>query len=112
MLAAGQQRIEGGNLEGGADRPANRGPLLDDVEAADACGSRCRREEGRQHVDGCRLAGAVGPEEAVDLARRDLEVDAGDGRDSALEPPDEAPNLDCGLHAATLAMYESCKARR
>ena len=50
---------------------------------------RASRRSGGSSVDehqhGRRLAGAVGPEEAVDLARRDLQVDAVDGLDPALE---------------------------
>ena len=38
-----------------------------------------RLQQRGQHVDGGRLAGAVGPQEAEDLARRHLERHAGDG---------------------------------
>jgi hypothetical protein len=48
------------------------------------------RQQRREHEDGGRTCRAVGPEEAVDLAGRDLEVDAVDGVDVALEGADEA----------------------
>ena len=67
VLAGGQVRVERGLLEGGADRVANGGALLDDVEAGDAGAPRGGREEGGEHVDRGRLAGAVRAEEAVDL---------------------------------------------
>jgi hypothetical protein len=35
------------------------------------------------------LPAPFGPEEAVDLARRDVQVDAVDGTDAAFELPDE-----------------------
>jgi hypothetical protein len=44
-------------------------------------------------VHGRRLAGAVRAEEAVDLARRDLEVDAVDRARALLELADEALDL-------------------
>ena len=72
VLAAGQQRVERGLLQGGADRGAHLRPFLDDVEAGDAGGAGGGREEGGQHQHRRRLAGAVGAEEAVDLALGDL----------------------------------------
>ena len=48
------------------------------------------REQGCQHVDGRRLAGAVRAEEAVDLAGVHDEVDAVDGAEAAGELPHEA----------------------
>ena len=55
-----------------------------------------RLEQGRQHPQRRRLAGAVRADEAEDLARLDREVDAGDGErpvvalDQALGPDDGA----------------------
>ena len=46
-----------------------------------------RPQQRRQHPHGGRLAGAVRPEEGVDLALGDLEVDAADGLDAAVELP-------------------------
>jgi hypothetical protein len=48
-------------------------------------------------VDGRGLPGAVGTEEAVDLARSDTEVDAVDSADAAFELSDEALDLDATL---------------
>ena len=60
------------------------------------------RQQRREHVHGRRLARAVGAEEAVDLARADLEVDAVDGLDAALELAHEALGADAllGAHGA------------
>ena len=75
MVAARQHRIERRLLERGADHRAHLRPLPDDVVAAHPSRSGGRRQERRQHQHGRRLAGPVRPEEAVDLARLDAEVD-------------------------------------
>jgi len=75
VLAAGQERVERGLLEGGADARPDLRPVVHDIEAGDPGRSRGRRQERRQHVHGRGLAGAVRAEEAVDLARRHHEVD-------------------------------------
>ena len=49
------------------------------------------------------LPGAVGPEEAVDLARRHLQVDPVDGPRAVLEFADEAFDLDA--RTGSLATY-------
>ena len=72
-------------LQRGADRRAHPRPFGDDVEAADPRDAAGRRQQRRQHQHRRRLAGAVGPEEAVDLARLDLEVDAVDRARPLLE---------------------------
>ena len=64
-------------------------PLLADVVASHAGGSRGRRQQRRQHQHGRRLAGAVRAEEAVDLAGSDVEVDPVDGPRALLELADE-----------------------
>ena len=94
MLPGGQLRIEGGLLERGADRVADPGALLDHVESGDPGGARGGWEKGGEHVDGGRLPGAVGSEEAIDLAGVDLEVDPVDGPDPTLELTGEARDLD------------------
>ena len=94
MLAAGQQRVERGLLKRGADRLAHVCALADDVVAGHARRARGGRQQRGEHQHGRRLAGAVGAEEAVDLAGLDLEVDAVDGADAALELADEAVDLD------------------
>ena len=69
VLDAGQERVERGLLQRGPDRGADLGALLGHVEPGHGRPAAGRREEGGQHVDGRRLAGAVRAEEAVDLAR-------------------------------------------
>ena len=72
VLAAGEQRVERGLLQRGADRRcAPPGPALTTSKPATRARARGRRQERRQHQHRRRLAGAVRPEEAVDLARRD-----------------------------------------
>ena len=94
VLAAGQQRVERGLLEGGADRLAHVRALADDVVAAHARGARGGRQQRGEHEHGGRLAGAVRPEKSVDLAGLDAEVDAVHRADAALELADEAVDLD------------------
>ena len=67
----GQQRVERRLLQRGADRRAHRGALADDVVARHARRARGRRQQRGEHQHRRRLARAVGPEEAVDLAGRD-----------------------------------------
>ena len=109
VLAAGEVRVERGLLQRGADRAAHLGALLDDVEAGDASRARGRRQQRRQDEHRRRLAGAVGTEEPVDLAGRDLEVDPVDGAHAALEVADEAFDLDAvrGVAHAPLAATEA-----
>ena len=65
---------------------------VDDVVAGHPGAAAGRAQQRGQHPHRGRLAGAVGPEEGVDLALGDLEVDAVDGPDlvpeTALEPLD------------------------
>jgi hypothetical protein len=97
VLVAGEERVEGGFLEGGADRRADLRAFADDVEAGDAGGAGGGGKQRGQHQDRGRLAGAVGAEEAVDLARLDPQVDAVDGARTFLELTDEADGFDAGL---------------
>src|SRR5690606_24095740 len=53
--------------------------LLEDVEAVDLRAALRRRQEAGEDLHRRRLAGAVGPEEAEDLALLDGEVEVGDG---------------------------------
>ena len=64
-----------------------------DVEPGDSGRSRGDAEQRAQHLDRGRLTGTVGPEEAVDLAVRHVEVDPGD-RFEVAEGPSEGPCLD------------------
>jgi hypothetical protein len=75
QLAAGHQRVERRFLQGDADRGAHRPRLLDDVVAGDGGAAAGGQQQRRQHPHGRRLAGAVGPEETVDLALLDRDLD-------------------------------------
>ena len=94
MVAPGQHRVERRLLERRADHDAHLRPLLDDVVAADARRPGRRRQQRRQHQHGRRLAGAVRPEEAVDLARLDAQVDPVHRTRPFLELADETLDLD------------------
>src|SRR5207342_3138447 len=93
----GQERIERGLLERDADEPADLRPVLHDVVATDERRTRGRRQQRRQNVDGRGLPGTVRAEEAVDLSRRDGEVDAVDRARALAVLADEPPNLDAVL---------------
>ena len=97
MLGAGEERIEGRLLEGGADHGAHLGAFADDVVAADPGGARRGRQQRGEHVDRRRLAGSVGPEEAVDLAGLDAQVDPVHRPRSLLELPDQVRGFDRGV---------------
>jgi hypothetical protein len=106
VLPGGQVRVQGRLLERGADRVAHRGAVLDDVVTGDPGRTRGGREEGGEHVHGGRLTGAVGSEEAVDLARAHFEVDSVDGADVALEHADQPVDLDSvGLRLASVPAW-------
>ena len=61
--------------------PADLLGLRGHVEAEDPGGPRGRQQERGQDLDQGGLAGAVGPEQAEELARGDLQVDPGEGGD-------------------------------
>jgi len=101
VLAGREQGVQRGVLEGDADRGADRRGARDDVVARDARGARRRRQQRREHEHGGGLAGAVRPEEAVDLARGDAKLDSVDRPRALLELADEALDLDAvvvGVH--------------
>ena len=81
QLAAGLARVEAGLLEGDADLAAGAVRIAGDVNAGDLRTAGGDRQQRRQHPHGGRLAGAVGAEEAEDLAGVDLQVHAPDGLD-------------------------------
>jgi hypothetical protein len=94
VLTRRQKWIEGRLLERDADRVADRRPLSDDVVAGDGRRPRGRGEQRGEHVNGGRLAGAVRPQEAVDLTRGDGEVDPVDRPRALAELANEAVRLD------------------
>jgi hypothetical protein len=93
VLTAGQVLVDRGELPGQADPSADAMGLADDVVAehdgATGIGTEQRREEPHHR----RLAGAVGPEQAVDAATTDAEIDAPE-RLSRAEGLDDARRLD------------------
>jgi hypothetical protein len=94
VLTAGQQRVEGGLLQGGTDPLAHLGAFLDHVVSGNPGRTRGRRQEGRQHVHRGRLPRAIRAEEAVDLPGIDMEVDAVDGARTVLEDADQLVGFD------------------
>ena len=71
-----------------------------------------RPQQRHEHPHGRRLAGAVGSQKAVHLARRDLEIDAVDGLQAAFElplEPDDLDRRDYGilLHVQLLLAYRN-----
>jgi len=77
-----------------ADHPAHLGALAGHVEARDGRRLARGRQQRREHEHRRGLARAVGAEEAVDLARGDVEVDPLNGLDAALELALEAADRD------------------
>ena len=94
VISSREQRVESGLLERDADQRAHLRSFLDDVVPSDARRSGGRRQERRQDMDGGRLSRAVRPEEAVDLARRDGDVDPVDRAWALLVLANEPQNLD------------------
>src|SRR6185437_13357023 len=68
-----------------ADAALHLQGLAHRVEAADIDGALIRLGEAQQHEDGGRLAGAVGAQQAENLAALDREIDAVDRGDAAVE---------------------------
>ena len=103
MLATREDRVERGLLKRSADRGPHLRALPHDVESTHGRASARRRQQRSQHVHGGRLARAVGPEKAVDLAFRDRQIDAVDRPRALAELADELLGFDCwgvGAHAA------------
>ena len=89
QLDAGLLRVEGDVLQRDADAEAHLLRPLGDVEARHRRLPAGGREQRAEHLHRGRLAGAVGSEQAVDLAPRDGEVEVVDRGDVA-EGADEA----------------------
>jgi hypothetical protein len=83
VLLGGEVAVERRVLEDEADVAPDVVALAHDVVAGDARAARRRLGQRAQHVDGGRLPGAVGPEEAEDLPGRHLEADTAHGLDLA-----------------------------
>jgi hypothetical protein len=95
VLLGGQVAVERRVLEHEADVPADGVALAGDVEAVHAGGAGGGPGERAEHVDRRALAGAVGAEEAEDLAAGDGERHTADGLDLAVGL-DERVDLDGG----------------
>jgi hypothetical protein len=93
VLPACQVLVDRGQLAREADDAAHVIGLANDVVPEHARRPGVRAQQRGQHLDGGRLAGAVRPEDAVDRAAGDREIDAVDGARRA-EVLHEARGLD------------------
>ena len=98
QLAAGHQRVDRRLLQGDADRPAHRVAVRHHVVPGHPRAARRRPQERGEDAHHRCLPGAVGTEEAIDLAVADLEVESVDGADAAFELAYELVDLDGGAH--------------
>ncbi len=83
VLGDRQLAVERELLRHVADALARRGARRAQVDAGDAQRAAGRRQQAAEHAEGGRLAGAVGAEQAEDLAGLDLEADVVDGGEGA-----------------------------
>ena len=90
-----QRPVDDRLLEHDRARPARRERLGDDVPAGEPGGAGGRGDGPGEHADGGGLAGAVGPQEAEDLAGEDVEVDATHGLHIARVRLGQPPYFDC-----------------
>ena len=86
VLENGHGTIERVGLRDDADELLGQSRLGDDVDTADHDRAAGRDDSGGEHADGRALAGAIGPEQSVDLAGVDLQVDVVDGQHVAAHP--------------------------
>jgi hypothetical protein len=112
VVAPGEQRVERGLLQGGADRPSHGRAFALDVVPRHARPARGRWQQRGEHEHRRRLAGPVGAEEAMDLAGLDPQVDAVDGPYPALELADEPVALYPILHRIGSSDSEHAPERR
>ena len=100
VLAAGEVGVEARRLDEARDAIQCAHAVDHRIPAEQPCAARARTDQPEQHAQRCRLAGAVGAEVAVDVARLDGQVDVVDGRDVAVGL-DESARLDDRGHAST-----------
>jgi len=81
VLASGEVLVHRGHLAREADETAHGVGLGDDVVAEHAGAAGVRAQQGGEHADRGRLAGAVGTDQADNPALVDAQVDAVDGTD-------------------------------
>ena len=91
IFKAGERAIGGNKLRDIADAAADFGGGFHDVESRDKRSARGWREKGGEHFYGGGFAGAVGAEEAEDLAARNTEIDRVNGGDG----PVTAREVEC-----------------
>jgi hypothetical protein len=97
VLPAAEDLIDGGGLAGQPDPGAHPGRVGADVDAGDAGAAPVGGEQGGEHADEGGLAGAVGPQQAVDAAGRHGERQAIQRPDLPLEHLHQALDLDDGI---------------
>ncbi len=82
VLAPGRVAVDARCLRDVADRPPHRAGLGADVVSRDGRPTGIALRQGREDAHGRRLAGAVRPEQAEDLALGDGEPDPVEGANS------------------------------
>jgi hypothetical protein len=83
-------RIERRFLQGNADPQTHITGLRTDVEASHRRRATARREQRAEHPHDRRFSGAVRPEETVDLAAGDFQIDTVNGNELAELAPQRA----------------------
>ena len=94
-----EKRRESWNDRPSPSRRARRGRAVGDVDAGHPDPTRVRTEEARDHVEECRLPGAVGPDDADDLPVTGMEGDVIE-RGVAPERHRDASHFELGSAAA------------
>lgn len=109
VLRGGEVAVERRVLEDETDVAAHGVAPRGHVEAADVGGAGGRGDQRAEHVDGRALAGAVGAEEAEDLAAVDRERHAPDGLDVpvGLGEVDDLDGGNGGRHARSRITLQS-----
>jgi hypothetical protein len=79
VLAAGEVGVEAGSLHEPGDALQRARALAQRVATEQLDSALGGRDQAERHAKGCRLAGSVRAEEAVDVARVDVQVDVIDG---------------------------------
>src|SRR5574338_634130 len=106
VLACREVRVDGQVLRHVADGALQRGGSRAELLAVDQHLAPVAGQDAADHGDGGRLAGAVRPEQAVRLSRRDLEADAVDRR------PVAEPLAQVGGDEDGAGRRDGCRTRR
>ena len=83
-LRARELLVDEGPIGDEAELRFRRARVNDDVDARDLDAPRGRPQYAGDHPEGCRLPGAVRPEEAEELTARHGEIDAVDGSEGTV----------------------------